>query len=166
MRWIGIAAQPYRRPLEELLNTYTVAESFLWVERPEEIRRIFLQAMPGECNALVGPDATNGVPINLAAALAEDGHANAVVVAQPEPSGSFRSRAKQAGIASVIDITSIKNQLEPFGCTSRNRLSVLYRAILDRSTIPLNQSIIPVSSRSNGQWLRWETGLPPVTVQC
>lgn len=112
MRWIGIAAQPYRRPLEELLNTYTVAESFLWVERPEEIRRIFLQAMPGECNALVGPDATNGVPINLAAALAEDGHANAVVVAQPEPSGSFRSRAKQAGIASVIDITSIKNQLE------------------------------------------------------
>ncbi|MCI1666373.1 MAG: hypothetical protein LKI25_08470 [Atopobiaceae bacterium] len=71
---------------------------------PFTLRRSLLDTMPGAASAVVcdmGDDLPSAV--NIAAALVSDGHAERVVLAVHAPSGSLRSRARRAGIASVWD---------------------------------------------------------------
>lgn len=102
MRWLSFARASYRPALEQAVLARYPRSVFVWMESPEEMREALLQEMPGQVGALVGPVKGNAAPINLAAAIVHDAHARMVVLAQPAPSGSLRSRAHRAGISEVI----------------------------------------------------------------
>ena len=68
-----------------------------------QIRRRLITEMPGSSSVAVGTGCAGVDPVNLAAALAVDGHAAEVVLFAPSPSGSLLSRAARAGIDEVRD---------------------------------------------------------------
>jgi pilus assembly protein CpaE len=61
----------------------------------------------GERSALIGLSKSGVSDVNLAAAIASDGHAEKVVLALRSPSGSLRSRAARAGIDLVVDLDGV-----------------------------------------------------------
>ena len=67
------------------------------------LRDRLLASEPGVVSAAVGPGACEVDPVNLAAALARDGHAREVVLVVDAASGSLRSRAARAGVDRVLD---------------------------------------------------------------
>lgn len=68
---------------------------------PARLRMRLLSESEGRSKVLVGETETMD-PVNLAAAIASDGHASEVLLVVGEPSGSLRSRARTAGIAKVL----------------------------------------------------------------
>ena len=73
----------------------------------EELRRRMVASARGERSALIGLTASGVSDVNLAAAVARDGHADKVVLALRSPSGSLRSRAARAGVDTVIDLDGV-----------------------------------------------------------
>lgn len=102
MRWLAYARLSLRPEIEKELSARHPGCAIRWMDAPEEMREALLHAMPGQFGALVGPAQGMSAPINLAAAIAHDAHAASVILAQPAPSGSLRSRAARAGITQVI----------------------------------------------------------------
>lgn len=102
MKWLAFARKSYRGELEAKIGAEYPGSSISWASSPEEMRETLAHGMPGQYAAAVGPVRGAQAPINLAAAIAQDAHATIVLLAQPRPSGSLRSRAAQAGISRVI----------------------------------------------------------------
>lgn len=69
----------------------------------EALRERLLSTTPGRASAAVGPGCREVDPVNLAAAIACDGHAREVLLVVDVASGSLRSRAARAGVARVLD---------------------------------------------------------------
>ncbi|MBQ9059229.1 MAG: P-loop NTPase [Atopobiaceae bacterium] len=67
------------------------------------IRNRLAKEIPGVSSVLVGEGCMTLEPINLAAALVHDGHAQEVVLVMRSASGSLRSRASRAGVDKVMD---------------------------------------------------------------
>lgn len=73
----------------------------------DDLRLKVAQSDPGDLGVMVGPVADGVSGINVAAALANDGNARCVALAQGEVSGSLRSRAARAGVDVVIDLSEL-----------------------------------------------------------
>ena len=72
-----------------------------------DLRRRMADSERGERSALIGLTRSGVSDVNLAAAIASDGHAEKVVLALRSPSGSLRSRAARAGVDHVIDLDGV-----------------------------------------------------------
>ena len=79
------------------------------VAEPDSVRlRVrMLAQVPRHASVVIGPGAHGMEPVNLAASLVEDGHADQVILVAPNPSGSLRSRALRAGVSQVLDLGEV-----------------------------------------------------------
>lgn len=105
-RWVVSSAAELAVPLERYARACDEAASVTHIGDGPELRRRLRADLAGAF-VLVGDGA--GGPagldaVNLAAAVAADGRAAEVVLVTCRGSGSLRSRAKRAGIGSVMDV--------------------------------------------------------------
>lgn len=105
--WVGFCGGEDRLLLCAALRSVDPRAALEFVGSADALRRSLLEAAPTELGALVGP-AVNGVSsVNLAAAIARDGNARSVVLAERGVTGSLRSRAARAGVDVVLDLESV-----------------------------------------------------------
>lgn len=105
--WVGYCVGEDRRLLCAALRSVDPQATLEFVGSADALRRSLLEAAPTELGALVGP-AGNGVSsVNLAAAVARDGNARSVVLAERGVTGSLRSRAARAGVDVVVDLDAV-----------------------------------------------------------
>lgn len=105
--WLGYTRPQARKDLLRALRAVTPSAAVGFVDSAGALRDAFLDEEPGSVGAIVGLSDQGVSDINLAAALAADGRAGAVVLVCRDASGSLRSRAAQAGISRVIDLESL-----------------------------------------------------------
>lgn len=102
--WVVLSGERSCLSLRAALRSLDPDASMELVGSADALRRVVAEAAPGELGALVGPVGSGVSPVNLAAAVARDGNARCVVLAERGVTGSLRSRAARAGIDEVIDL--------------------------------------------------------------
>lgn len=97
---IALLADPGDAWAEELCRVRTVAVDAY--DDAWQLRSALLEAPAGIWRAVIGGSGTLEA-VNVAAAVARDGHARSVTLVAEHPSGSLRSRAALASIAQVVE---------------------------------------------------------------
>lgn len=103
-RWYVFASEEWLPGIVEALGRAHPEARTSGVGSAAELRTVMRAQAPRHASALVGPVTDGVAPINLAAAIVADGHADETVLACASPSGSLRSRAARAGITRVVDL--------------------------------------------------------------
>lgn len=101
-RWLACAPEGAGDRVGEALRVLGADGGERCVADAREMRRLMLAEPPGEAAALVWAPVGGMEAVNLAAALARDGHAAEVVLVSEAASGSLRSRAERAGVSRVL----------------------------------------------------------------
>ncbi|MGN0070882.1 MAG: CpaE family protein [Atopobiaceae bacterium] len=141
MKWLAYARKSYQGELEAKIRAEYPGSSVSWASSPEEMREALAHGLPGQYAAAVGPVRGMQAPINLAAALAHDAHATLVVLAQPAPSGSLRSRASQAGITRVMALDAQREEVGQKARDEATRAQVRHTKA-ETGALPLEQAEI------------------------
>ena len=105
--WSVLCPKEERAGMVEALRTIDGLAECEFAQDATELRRRMAACASGERSALIGLSKSGVSDVNLAAAIASDGHAEKVVLALRSPSGSLRSRAARAGIDLVIDLDGV-----------------------------------------------------------
>lgn len=105
--WVAFCGTRDLLLLREALRSVDPQARLELVGSADALRRVVLEAAPTELGVLVGPVGDGVSSVNLAAAIARDGNARAVVLAERGVTGSLRSRAARAGVDVVLDLESL-----------------------------------------------------------
>ena len=105
--WVAFCGTRDLLLLREALRSVDPQARLELVGSADALRRVVLEAAPTELGVLVGPVGDGVSSVNLAAAIARDGNARAVVLAERGVTGSLRSRAARAGVDIVVDLESV-----------------------------------------------------------
>ncbi|MGN0075938.1 MAG: CpaE family protein [Parafannyhessea sp.] len=106
-RWIGWTAEDCRWELREALATVRPHATLSFASSASDLRRRLRFEDEEAFGAIVGLSEEGVSDMNLAAAIARDGMAGEVILVTRHASGSLRSRAAQAGIGMVIDMSEV-----------------------------------------------------------
>lgn len=106
-RWVGWTAEGCRRELRGALVTVRPRATVTFASSASDLRRRLRYEDAEASGAIVGLSDTGVSDMNLAAAIAHDGVAGEVILVTRHASGSLRSRAAQAGIGMVIDMSEV-----------------------------------------------------------
>ncbi len=99
MRWVVCAGADEEPGIVDAVSGLAGCEEVRTIADPVRAREELLGAPAGEASCAVGEHVEGIAPVNLAAAIAADGHAAEVLLLVEDPSGSLRSRARGAGVA-------------------------------------------------------------------
>lgn len=102
--WVALCGAQECLALRAALRSVDPSASLELVGSADALRKAVLEAAPAELGAIVGPVRSGVAPVNLAAAIARDGNARSVVLAERGVTGSLRSRAARAGVDAVLDL--------------------------------------------------------------
>lgn len=102
--WVVLCGEKDRALVTRVVESLDALCSLEVAGTADALRRMVLEAVPGELGVVVGPVESGVSDINLAAAVAQDGNARCVVLTRRGPSGSLRSRAARAGVDLVVDL--------------------------------------------------------------
>ena len=105
--WSVLCPKEERAGMVEALRTIDGLAECEFAQDASELRERMAECASGERSALIGLSKSGVSDVNLAAAIASDGHAEKVVLALRSPSGSLRSRAARAGIDLVVDLDGV-----------------------------------------------------------
>lgn len=105
--WVAFCGTSDLLLLREALRSVDSQARLELVGSADALRRVVLEAAPTELGVLVGPVGDGVSSVNLAAAIARDGNARTVVLAERGVTGSLRSRAARAGVDVVVDLESV-----------------------------------------------------------
>ena len=108
--WMVYCAEKSRKALLRAIGVIDEAATAIFAAAGDDLRDRVARGEPGEYGVVVGPASEGVSDINLAAAVANDGNARCVVLAQEGVSGSLRSRAARAGIDLVVDLSEIPEE--------------------------------------------------------
>ena len=120
---------------------------------PSRLRMRVLSEAHGKSKVLVG-EAKAMDPINLAAAVVADGHASEVLLVVKEPSGSLRSRARTAGIPTIMSegefiVDDLDEPQEPdLPKKGKNEALVIEKTIPDACNKHEKEQSAPIKPRS------------------
>lgn len=106
-RWVISSGADMALKLEEYARACDAQASVTHVWDAWELRQRLRGDMAG-AYALVAEGASGPDAVNVAAAVAADGHAADVVLVMRGASGSLRSRAKRAGVGHVLDMQELE----------------------------------------------------------
>ena len=114
-RWHVACLPNMREGLAEAVATYSGKNDQLeldFFDSATELRRGLRRVEAA--NVAIGPLGPNDISdVNLAAALIRDGHTRTVMLARKRVTGSFMSRARQAGVDAVVEIRDAGTFLIP-----------------------------------------------------
>lgn len=108
-RWLVWAGAEQVQAIKGHLTSCDAECKVMRVTDAQELRAMARGAWAGS-EVAVGEGAPGPAPINVAAAIAADGHAMGVTLVVAEASGSLRSRAKRAGIDRVLTQADLSAQ--------------------------------------------------------
>jgi MinD-like ATPase involved in chromosome partitioning or flagellar assembly len=106
-RWVGWTADGCRGELRGALATVRPHATITFASSASDLRRRLRFEDAETSGAIVGLSEAGVSDMNLAAAIAHDGVAGEVILVTRHASGSLRSRAAQAGIGMVIDMSEV-----------------------------------------------------------
>lgn len=99
--WVICAGELEAERLCEYVRSCDASASVVSVGDPCVLRRRLRSDLAGSC-VIVGEGFAGPDPVNVAAAIVRDGTADEVILALESTSGSMRSRARRAGVTSVL----------------------------------------------------------------
>lgn len=105
--WLGYTTPEKRKIVAQALHSYAAHSTLEFCMSAAELRKELAVRGHKQCAAVVGLSSEGISDINLAAALVQDGHAAEVVLVCQAASGSLKSRAVQAHINQLIDLSEI-----------------------------------------------------------
>ncbi len=105
--WSVLCPEEERSVMLTALRTIDSQAECEFAQDANGLRQRLAESGRGERSALIGLTRSGISDVNLAAAVASDGHAEKVVLALRSPSGSLRSRATRAGVDHVIDLDGV-----------------------------------------------------------
>lgn len=114
-RWLVWAGTEQVRAIEGYLASSDAGGKVTSVDSAQELRAMASGVWAG-AEVVVGEGARGPAPINVAAAIAADGHAMGVTLVVAEASGSLRSRAKRAGIDRVLTHADLSARCPEMPC--------------------------------------------------
>ena len=109
--WAAFCDEKDRRLVARAARTVDADATVEFASSADSLRRAVLGAAPAELCVMVGPLSGGVAPVNLAAAVAQDGNARCVALAERNVSGSLRSRAARAGVDHVVELTALEREV-------------------------------------------------------
>lgn len=119
-QWLGYSAESSHQLMRDALASLPLSGTITFATSATDLRRRLHDEEPGSVGVIIGFCDQGVSDINLAAAIAQDGLAEEVVLAARGVTGSLRSRASCAGVTRIIDVQELSSSARVSMTTGQN----------------------------------------------